>query len=330
MQTEPYNEHDGIYAKGIHAMHYTTLGRTGLRVSVMGFGSGGPSRAGLKTGKSEAEQVAIIRQAIDAGVNFIDTAEAYETEGVVGQAISGLDRSSVIISTKKRTWGGSLTPQQLEEGLHDSLKRLQTDDIDIYHLHAVQPDSYETLTETLVPTLQKLRDRGKIRFLGVTEQGNNDAGHAMLQRALQDDVWDVMMVMFNILNQSARERVFARAQEKNIGILDMFAVRRALSRPERLREVIQDLIAKGQVNPNEIDQSDSLGFVMRDDGAVSITDAAYRFCRDEPGVHVVLSGTGDPAHLQENLASFERPPLPNNTVQRLKHIFRNVDSVSGE
>ncbi len=311
-------------------MHYTTLGRTGLRVSVMGFGSGGPSRAGRTTGKSEAEQVAIIHQALDAGVNFIDTAEAYETEGVVGQAISGLARSSVIISTKKRLSGGALTPQQLEDGLHESLKRLQTDYVDVYHLHAVMPDNYESLTETLVPTLDKLRDQGKIRFLGVTEQGNNDAGHRMLQRALHDDVWDVMMVMFNILNQSARERVLAKAQEKNIGILDMFAVRRALSRPDRLREVINDLIAKGEIDPNEIDEADPLGFVTQDGGAASITDAAYRFCRDEPGVHVVLSGTGDPAHLRENLASFERPPLPNTTVQQLKHIFRNVDSVSGE
>jgi aryl-alcohol dehydrogenase-like predicted oxidoreductase len=310
-------------------MHYTTLGRTGLRVSVMGFGSGGPSRAGMRTGKSEAEQVAIIRQALDAGVNFIDTAEAYETEGVVGQAIHGLDRSSVVISTKKRTWGGALTPQQLEEGLHESLKRLQTEYVDVYHLHAVMPESYEALAETLVPTLQKLRDQGKIRFLGVTEQGNNDAGHAMLQRALRDDVWDVMMVMFNILNQSARGRVLAKAQEKNIGILDMFAVRRALSQPDHLKKVIQDLIAKGQIDPNEIDEADPLGFVTQD-GATSITDAAYRFCRDEPGVHVVLSGTGDPDHLRENLASFERPPLPNTTVQRLRHIFRNVDSVSGE
>lgn len=311
-------------------MHYTTLGRTGLNVSIMGFGSGGPSRAGRTTGKSEADQIAIIRQAIDAGVNFIDTAEAYDTEGVVGQAISGLDRSSLVISTKKRTWGGSLTPQQLEEGLHDSLKRLQTDYVDVYHLHAVMPDSYESLTESLVPTLQKLRDQGKIRFLGVTEQGNNDAGHAMLQRALQDDVWDVMMVMFNILNQSARERVLAKAQEKNVGILDMFAVRRALSRPERLKEVIQDLVAKGEVDPNDIDEADPLGFVARTEGVANVTDAAYRFCRDEPGVHVVLSGTGDPAHLRENLASFERPPLPDETVQQLKHIFRNVDSVSGE
>jgi L-galactose dehydrogenase len=70
-------------------VEYVTLGRTGLRVSVMGLGCGGPSRIGQRTGRSEAEQVAIVRQALDAGVSFIDTAEAYQTEEVVGRAIQG-------------------------------------------------------------------------------------------------------------------------------------------------------------------------------------------------------------------------------------------------
>jgi L-galactose dehydrogenase len=61
-----------------------------------------------------------------------------------------------------------------------------------------------------------------------------------------------------------------------------------------------------------------------------LPDAAYRFCRDEPGVHVVLSGTGNPEHLAANIASFNRPPLPEAAVQRLKHIFRNVVSTTGQ
>ena len=63
--------------------------------------------------------------------------------------------------------------------------------------------------------------------------------------------------------------------------------------------------------------------------ATSIPDAAYRFCRDEPGTHVILSGTGNPAHLRANLASFERPPLPEADRRRLEQIFRRVDSVAG-
>lgn len=312
-------------------MDYRVLGRTGLRVSAMGLGCGGPSRIGQSTGKSEAEQVALVRQALDSGVNFIDTAEAYNTEEIVGQAIKGRDRDSVVISTKKSTRRDQpLTPQKVTEGLEASLKRLGVDYVDVYHLHAVRAQSYDDLTAEVIPTLQKLREQGKLRFIGITEQGNGDEGHTMLQRAIQDDVWDVMMVGFNLLNQSARERVLAKAIEKDVGILVMFAVRLALSRPERLKELIQELIQAGQVDPTEIDQTDPLGFLTGAGGAVSVPDGAYRFCRDEPGVHVVLVGTGNPDHLQANLASFDRPPLPEASIRRLKHLFRQVDSVSGQ
>ena len=311
-------------------MEYTTLGRTGLRVSVMGLGCGGPSRVGQRTGKSEAEQVTIIRQALDAGVNFIDTAEVYQTEAVVGQAIKGLDRDKVVLSTKKSTWGESLTPEDVRTSLEASLKRLGTEYVDVYHLHGVKRENHEYLLAEAVPVMQDLRDEGKLRFIGITEQGNADPGHEMLQRALQDDVWDVMMVMFNILNQSARERVWAKTQEKGIGTLVMFAVRLALSRPERLREVVQELIDTGQLDPDEVDVQDPLGFVVAEGGVESVPDAAYRFCRDEPGTDVILVGTGNPEHLRANIASFGRPPLPQETVRKLNHIFRHVDSVSGQ
>ena len=74
-------------------MERTILGRTGLAVTVMGIGCGGPSRVGQRTGKSVTESVAVVRQALDAGVNLIDTAEGYQTEEIVGQAIRGRDRS---------------------------------------------------------------------------------------------------------------------------------------------------------------------------------------------------------------------------------------------
>jgi aryl-alcohol dehydrogenase-like predicted oxidoreductase len=191
-------------------------------------------------------------------------------------------------------------------------------------------EDYGYLTSEVVPTLQRLREEGKTRFIGITERFNYDPGHAMLQRALQDDVWDVMMVGFNVLNQSARDRVFPEAVEKNVGILNMFAVRLALSRSERLAEVIQELIERKQADPAEIDKDDPLGFLVHEGGAVSLADAAYRFCRYELGTHVILSGTGNPDHLKGNIESFSRPPLPQEDVVRLKHIFRRVDSVSGQ
>ena len=315
-------------------METKILGRTGLAVTVMGVGCGGPSRAGQSTGKSEAESVAVVRTALDAGINFIDTAEAYRTEAIAGQAIRGLDRSKLVISTKK-SGGRNITPAGLRQSLEDSLQRLGTDYVDIYHLHGVMLEDYPYLAAEIVPELLKLRDVGKLRFLGITERWNADTRHLMLQRALQDDVWDVMMVGFNLLNQSARELVFRHTIEKDIGILVMFAVRRALSRPEKLAEVLDELIAAGQLDPVDLDVADqdlahALDFLVHDGGAVSIPDAAYRFSRDEPGTHVILSGTGNPAHLTDNIESFYRPPLPDADRRRLEHIFRNVDSVTGQ
>jgi aryl-alcohol dehydrogenase-like predicted oxidoreductase len=309
-------------------MDYITLGRTGLKVSVMGIGCGGPSRVGQRAGKTEAESVALIRQALDAGVNFIDTSERYGTEAIVGEAIKGIDRRSVVLSTKKGS-RECLTPEDVQRSLEESLKRLGTDYVDIYHLHGVVLPDYDRLLSGVVPRLKKMRRQGKIRFIGITERFGPDPQHLMLQRALQDDVWDVMMVGFNMLNQSARHRVFTRTVEKDIGVLVMFAVRLALSRAERLAQVLDELIDKGQVDPAKIDLNDPLGFLIHEGGAVSLPDAAYRFCRYEPGTHVILSGTGNPDHLRANIESFYRPALPREDVERLRHLFRHVDSVSG-
>src|SRR6266478_6459252 len=81
-------------------MDYVGLGRTGLRVSVAGLGCGGFSQLGLAQGKSEADAIAIIRQALDLGVNFFDTAAAYGTEAVLGKAIKAVRREQVVVATK--------------------------------------------------------------------------------------------------------------------------------------------------------------------------------------------------------------------------------------
>ncbi|MDE2821631.1 MAG: aldo/keto reductase [Chloroflexota bacterium] len=311
-------------------METRILGCTGLEVSVMGLGAGGPSRLGQRDEvKSEAESVSLVLQALDAGINFIDTAEAYRTEDIVGKAVAQRDRASVIISTKKRLGGSAITRAELRAGLEDSLRRLRTDYVDIYHLHGLRPEDYDYYLNEIAPFMQDLQARGMIRFLGVTESWSRDLGHDMLQRALQDDIWDVIMVGFNLLNQTARETVLAQASEKQIGVLIMFAVRLALSRPDRLRRALESLIETGELDAREIDLDRPLGFLGEDGLDPDTTDAAYRFCRDEPGVHVVLSGTSNPQHLAANLASFARPPLPPQHTARLQRIFRNVVSATG-
>lgn len=311
-------------------MEKIVLGRTGLAVSRMGIGGGGPSQLGQRTGRSADESADILRRAFDAGVNFVDTSEDYGTEPIIARALASRARDTIVISTKKSTRHQRVTPSTVRESIDQSLRQLNTDYIDLYNLHGVVPQDYDYLAEDVYPELLKARQAGKIRSIGITEMFNEDMGHETMARAAHDGLWDVLMVGFNVLNQTARGRVFAEAQKNNIGIQVMFAVRKALRSPADLRPFVAELIERGQLDPDEINAERPLAFLLDDGLAESLTDASYRFCRDEPGVHIVLSGTGNPEHLAHNMRSFERPPLPADTAARLRHIFRHVDSTTGQ
>jgi L-galactose dehydrogenase len=311
-------------------MDYVRLGRTGLQVSVLGLGSGGYSRLGQRTGATKAQSVAIVRRALELGVNVVDTSDEYGTEELVGEALRGTLRSQVVLSTKTHAAdrGRLITPAELTGALEASLACLQTDYIDVYHLHGVRVAQYDYAVSDLVPAMLKLRDQGKIRFLGITESFASDTGHIMMTRAVRDAFWDVVMVGFNILNQSARDRVFAETRRRDIGVLCMHAVRDALSRPEKVRQTVVDLVQQGLIDRGKVDLESPLGFLS--EVSESLPDASYRFCRAEPGIHVVLNGTGSVVHLEQNVASVLRSPLPDSVHQRLADMFARVDTVSGQ
>ena len=184
------------------------------------------SRIGRNVGLTDAQSADLVRHALDHGVNFIDTAEGYGTEAIIGQALQGRDRTSVVLSTKKSTRHEQVTPDALQTSLDQSLKHLGTDYIDLYNLHGVVPQDYAYLVNDIYPALQKAQQQGKIRFVGLSEMFNEDFEHTMLQQALADDLWDVLMVGFNLLNQTARANVFAQAITQNVGIQIMFAVQK--------------------------------------------------------------------------------------------------------
>ncbi len=310
-------------------MEYTTLGRTGLRVSVAGLGCGGFSRLGLGTGKSEAEAIALVRQALDLGVNLFDTAAVYGTERVVGRAIKSVSRDSVVIATK--AWiprrEGRSAPDRAVQSLDNSLKQLGTDYIDIFQLHGVSPRAYDQARDIIAPALVKEREKGKIKYLGVTEAGSSDPEHEMVRRAVADGVWDTVMVAFHMMHQNARSHVFPLTMAHRVGTLMMFAVRNVFSKPERLATALRELTASGQLPRWLADAPNPLGFLIHERGARTITEAAYRLVRHEPGVDVVLFGTGDPDHLQENIAAILAPPLPMADRQTLAKLFGHLVGV---
>lgn len=312
-------------------MQYTRLGRTGLKVSVAGLGCGGNSRIGL--GKlSEAQSVALVREALDLGINFIDTAMAYGTEEIVGKAIKGRPRDAVVISTKSHIGRGDapLSGAQVVANLEASLRRLDTDYVDVFHLHGVHPDAYDRAMREVVPDLLRAKAQGKVRHLALSETSPRDPEHRMLERAVEDAVWEVVMLGFHMLSQNARTPVLARCMANDVGTLCMFAVRNIFSRPGLLQETVANLCAEGKLPKALADDPDPLGFLIHADGGLSLTDAAYRFARHEPGMHVVLFGTGSAEHLRANVASILRPALPAGDVARLRETFGHLVGVGFE
>lgn len=174
-----------------------TLGSTGLVVGRLGLGCARPSRLGLDTGGTVADAVRVIHGAIDLGVNVIDTAPAYGTEDVVGEALAGVRRDGVILCTKtlrglavRAGWEGLV--QRTLSNLDKSLRALRTDSIDVFYLHHISPGVYRRAFSILWEPLCRQRDAGKIRFLGISETWPKDQDHRTLFQANLDP-WDVIM-----------------------------------------------------------------------------------------------------------------------------------------
>ncbi len=310
-------------------MQHTNLGKTGLRVSVAGLGTGGFSRLGLKSGKSEEESARLIHEAVGLGVNFIDTAPPYGTEGVVGRALKTIPRESVVIATKafihrSNEW---TPPERVVASLDNSLRVMGTDYVDLFNLHGIEAHEYDYALNKIAPALVKQKEKGKIRHIGLTENPIVDFTNEALKRAVRDPVWEVFMVGFHMMHQGARQNVFPVTRKNGIGTLLMFAVRSIFADPPRVAREMKELARKGLVGQWLGETDDPLGFLVHEGGASSMIEAAYRFVRHEPGVDVVLFGTGDSEHLRANVAALLKPPLPEADREKLNALFGHLKGV---
>ncbi len=155
-------------------MKYRRLGKTGLEVSLVSFGSGGPSKLGLNTGLTLQEQDHLIKSVLDLGINLIDSSEMYgDSETILGKSLSGIDRESYYLATKcayKTRDGKIRSPEEIMSSIDRSLNRLSTDYIDIMQFHVLNSNDYHRVVDELYPVMVQARDKGKIRFIGFSEQ----------------------------------------------------------------------------------------------------------------------------------------------------------------
>lgn len=308
-------------------MDYKPLGNTGLVTSVAGLGCGGNSRLGLGRGASFDDCVAVVRTAIDLGVNFLDTAEAYGTEEIVGAAARHYDRDKLVISTKAIFKAGDDTGETVTRRVEAGLQRLGLDYVDIFHFHAVNPAAYEYHRDVLAPALVRLKEQGKVRHIGITETSPNDPEQKMLARAIHEAPWEVAMLAYSLMNQGARNVIFPATRRHGIGTLLMFVVRNLFSNTDYRLGVFTQLIEQGHLDASILSDGDPLEFLVSEGVAESITDAAYRYARHEQGADVILFGTGSTAHVRSNVDSILRPALPAPIIERLHTLFGHLTGV---
>ncbi len=307
-------------------MQYRRLGRTNLRVSLLGLGSGGRSRLGQAHGLDQDAVTRIVRQALDQGVNVIDTAPAYgRSEELLGSALDGVPRDQYILGTKMLPVENDVMQpaEALRASLENSLRLLRIDHVDVLYLHAVAPEWVDRVLERFREPLEQLQRDGLVRFLGVTEAFNDDHQHLALRAILPLGLFDVAMVGYNVLSPAPVQHVFPLAQADDVGVVVMCAVRGVLLQPQRIREVVAEWKAAGLLAADAVPDDEPLDWLLGP-WADSVPAAAYKFAAAHPAVSTVLTGTGRLEHLTQNLAAILGTPLPDDLVQRAYRTFAPV------
>ena len=221
-------------------------------------------------------------------------------------------------------------PRSLMRAVDRSLGRLRTDHLDVMMFHGVIPVTYHTVVERLYPIILRLRESGKVRFVGLSTRFIDDPKHdaALMAVEAHPQLWDAVMLKYGILNQYAAKRRLPAALANGVGVLNMAAVRVKLPRPDLIEALIADWKRRGLVSPNGVPREDPLGWLVHDD-IDSVVSAAYRFAADHPAVSTVLSGTSSIEHLETNAAALERPFLPEADKRRLVDLFGEIAVAQG-
>ena len=309
-------------------MKYKILGKTGLNVSTVGLGT--MVHAGHFGPMKDEESLSAIDTALELGVNFIDTSDAYGagySETLLGNALKGR-RDKVIIATK----GGNVmtgpnrgkrifTPEYIDGVLHESLKRLQTDYIDLYQLHNPTVDVIER--GEVWEVLERRKKEGKIRHYGVSIN-TMEEGIA----AVKDGRSETIQTEYNLLAQEPADAFFSLAQAANVGIIARVPLKRGIltgkmTAADEQRFQGEDVRArsfKGEAFRKELAKAEQLRFLVH--GPVqSLVQAAIAFCVAHPAVSITIPGARNAAQMRENAAGAD-VTLPADDLDKVAELWR--------
>ena len=324
-------------------MRYRMLGRTGLRVSEIGFGCG--NVGGLMTRDGHDEQLHAVRRALSLGINYFDTARAYgegKSETNLGRVLDEIGEE-IVLSTKVRLESDALGDIASATVAHadQGLARLGRGSVDLMQLHTRLVNRREdgrfgmTPAEVLGPGgviegFKRLRDRGRVGFFGFTGLGDVEAIDALVDSG----EFDSFQAYYNLLNPSAGRsvpdgfsalnyrRVIDRAAAQGMGVvvIRVLAAGVLSPTPESGGGTSREPLSAGSDYERDVARAHKLGF-LKDHGLESLPQAAMRFALMKPEVGTVLVGFSNNAQIDEAVSCSGAGPLPEGAMAGLREIW---------
>ena len=302
-------------------------------LTVIGLGTwaiGGPWQYGWGPQDDQAS-VQTIRAALEAGVNWIDTAPIYgcgHSELVVGQALKGLSHKPLVATkcgllwNEKREKVNCLDHDSILRECEQSLRRLGVETIDLYQVHWPVPDGQ---IEEAWEAMAKLVEQGKVRFLGISELSEGDGTHAVLRRAVPTGAFDIVMLTINVLLQTAADELLPLCRKHDVGTVVMMPLNQAskqsglVSVPAALACVRRHIAARNL--PAALPYTDARLFdFLR---PYSIPEAALRFVLAHD-IGACCVGARSPERVQENLQAVQPPYMNAVRLEHLRTLFGSI------
>ncbi|MGG1311547.1 aldo/keto reductase [Cohnella laeviribosi] len=289
-------------------MEKRIYGKTGLNVSVLGFGGAEIGFEGASPGQVER----LLNDALDSGLNVIDTAECYaNSEELIGQTVAHR-RSDYYLFTKCGHASGfdlpDWDPKLLEQSIDRSLRRLRTDYVDVIHLHSC---SEEVLRRgEVIEVLQRAKEKGKTRFIGYS------GDHTDALYAVRTGAFDSLMISVNIADQEAIDLVLPEAAARGLGVV----VKRPIANFAWRYDAKPD-VEYHQTYWERLQQLDYPQFRSKDEQTVGM---ALRFALAVPGVHTAIVGTKNPERWRTNARLLEAGPLPEETYRAIRERWKEA------
>ncbi|RTE10695.1 aldo/keto reductase [Paenibacillus whitsoniae] len=302
-------------------MEYTTFGRTGLRVSKLGLG--GAPLGGVFGPADEHEIEKMIHEAIDGGINFIDTAPSYgrgESERRLGQALAGGRRNDIILASKAVGPGESFDYDNTIRSVESSLARLQTDWIDLLQIHDAEQVPYETVVNETLPALEKLRKDGKIRYIGISTRIL-----PLLKRFVELDRFDSIQfyTRYMLIDHTAKDELLPLTQEKGIGVINGSVLGLGLladTPAAFLRPPIVEEAARRMAQLQFLRKTEPHGLV----------EPGMRFSLTQPAIHVTLTGATTCEKLRANMTYCDGRGLEPDELSRVYTLFQGQNLFPSE